>query len=171
MTDKTNTSKRDRGSKLKDYGPLFSLISVSLLSSLALAHGTQSDFMTGMHYFMGIFFCIFALLKIFNLKGFANGFQMYDLLGSRLRLYALAYPFIELALGLGYLSFIAPQFVYSATIIVMGLGALGVLDGLRRKININCPCMGSTLEVPLSTVTLTEDISMGLMAAYMLFMM
>ena len=50
------------------------------------------------------------------------------------------------------------------------IGAVGVVRALKRGLDINCPCMGSVLDVPLSTVTLTEDIGMGLMAAVMLFM-
>ena len=34
--------------------------------------------------------------------------------------------------------------------------------GLRKDLDIACPCMGNVLTVPLSTVTLTED---GVMAA------
>ncbi len=108
------------------------------------------------------------MLKIFNLPAFADGFQMYDLLGKQTRAYAYIYPFIELGLGLGFLSFIAPQFIYTATIAVMAFGALGVINALRKGLDINCPCMGSILNVPLSTVTLTEDLGMGLMAGYML---
>ncbi len=73
-----------------------------------------------MHDFMGFFLVVFALLKVFNLSGFADGFQKYDLLARRFRAYALAYPFIELALGLGYLAFWRPATVYAATVIILG---------------------------------------------------
>ena len=120
---------------------------------------------------MGFFLCCFAMLKIFNLSAFADGFQMYDIISKRLRAYAYIYPFIELGLGLGYLSFVAPQTVYIATVVVMAVGTIGVMIALKNKLDINCPCMGSILDVPLSTVTLTEDIGMGAMAAIMLVMM
>lgn len=41
---------------------------------------------------------------------------------------------------------------------------------LRRGLDIECPCMGSVLSVPLSTVTLVEDLGMAAMAAAMLAM-
>ena len=72
---------------------------------------------------------------------------------------------------MGFLSFITPSFIYSATVIVMAIGTIGVLQALKKGLDINCPCMGSVLDVPLSTVTLTEDIGMGAMAAIMLVMM
>jgi hypothetical protein len=33
-----------------------------------------------------------------------------------------------------------------------------------ERLDVRCACMGTILNVPLSTVTLTEDIGMGLMA-------
>ncbi|MEM1232764.1 MAG: hypothetical protein AAGH70_01430 [Pseudomonadota bacterium] len=53
-----------------------------------------------------------------------------------------------------------------ATVIVFG--TFGVLSAPRRGLDIDCPCLGSILSVPLSTVTLTEDLSMIAMAANML---
>jgi biotin transporter BioY len=120
-----------------------------------------------MHNFMGLFLVMFATLKLFDLPGFADGFQMYDLLAKKSRGYALAYPFIELALGLGYLAGWRPALVYAATVIVLGFGAIGVIRALRLGLDINCACMGNILKVPLSTVALTEDVAMAAMAAVM----
>lgn len=161
----------ERGKSLSDYRPLISLILVAALAAFAVTYSVAGEFMQWMHYFMGIFLCVFALLKLFNPSSFADGFQMYDLIAKRSRTYALSYPYIELALGLGYLSFIFPIAVYIATIVVLGIGAIGVVKALREGLDINCPCMGSILDVPLSTVTLTEDLGMAAMALVMLFMM
>jgi len=108
------------------------------------------------------------MLKIFHLSAFADGFEMYDVIAKHSRAYAYLYPFIELGLGLSFLSFVAPPVIYSITILVMIIGTLGVVSALQQDLDINCPCMGSVLDVPLSTVTLTEDIGMGVMAAVML---
>ncbi|MBL4803786.1 MAG: hypothetical protein JKY71_02885 [Alphaproteobacteria bacterium] len=172
MNDKPSYKKREenRGGELKDYWPLFSLIMIAALAGLALVHAMGGGLMAWMHFFMGFFLCAFAMLKIFNLDGFSDGFAMYDIIAKRARSYGYVYPFIELALGLGYLSFIAPPLVYAATVIVMTVGTVGVISALRKGLDINCPCMGSVLDVPLSTVTLTEDIGMGAMALIMLFM-
>jgi hypothetical protein len=122
-----------------------------------------------MHYFMGFFLCQFAMLKLFHPSGFADGFQMYDLVAKKSRTYAYLYPLIELALGLAYLSFSIPILTYILTIVVMGVGTIGVIGALRRGLDIRCACMGTVLDVPLSTVTLTEDIAMVAMAGWMLF--
>ena len=158
-----------RGSSLSDYLPLFSLTAISALAGLAISSGGgEITMITFMHGFMGVFLVIFALLKIFNLKGFRRGFTMYDLLARRVRNYALVYPFIELGLGLSYLAYFQPVVTYWITIGVFAFGTLGVISALRRGLDIDCPCMGSILSVPLSTVTLTEDLAMVAMAAMLL---
>ena len=121
-----------------------------------------------MHYFMGFLFCQFSLLKLFNIPGFADGFQMYDLIAKKSRTYALSYPLVELLLGLAYLSMFFPIATYLITIAFMLLGSIGVFKALKKGLDLYCPCMGTILKVPLSTVTLTEDLGMGAMALIML---
>ena len=170
MVENPSYKKREknRGVQFKDYWPLFSLIMIAAAAGGAITWHVQGGFVQWIHYFMGLFLCCFAMLKIFNLSAFADGFQMYDLIATRSRIYAYIYPFIELGLGLSFLSFLAPTVTYATTTIVMAIGTVGVVIALRKDLDINCPCMGSVLDVPLSTVTLTEDIGMGLMAVMML---
>lgn len=156
-----------KGKSISDYWPLLALIIVALLAATALNRIVPGQ-MAWMHFFMGFIFCQFSLLKIFNLNGFADGFQMYDIVAKQTRVYALVYPFIELGLGLAFLSFFMPILTYIITIVVMGVSLVGVIQSLQKKLNINCACMGTVLNVPLSTVTLTEDVGMGLMALFML---
>ena len=153
----------------RDYVPLLALVLVSALVASALKHSSGPGVhpVRWMHAFMGFLLAALALLKLYDLRGFADGFQMYDLLARRFRLYALIYPFIELALALGYLAFWRPTTVYLATFIVLGFGALGVVSALRRGLDVNCACMGNTLKVPLSTVALIENVSMAGMALAM----
>jgi hypothetical protein len=148
------------------------LLGASLLVATALArsYGPDANPAHWMHDFMGFFLVVFSMFKFFDLPGFADGFQMYDLLAKPFRPYAYVYPFIELALGLGYLSHWQPTTVYVATLVVMLWGALGVIGALARGLNINCACMGTVLKVPLSTVALLEDLGMAAMAAGMLLM-
>lgn len=151
------------------YLPLMALVGVSGLVAAALYHsyGPGMPSIRLMHAFMGFFLVMFALLKLFDLPGFADGFQMYDLLARRSRAYALVYPFLELGLGLAYLAFWHPSAVYLATVVLLGFGALGVIAALRKGLDVHCACMGNILKVPLSTVALVEDLGMALMAAVM----
>ena len=160
----------DEESRLLRYVPLLVLIAVALLAACAkqVAYGGAFSFPLWMHDFMGIFLVVFAMLKLFDLQGFATGFQRYDLLAKRVRAYAFAYPFIELALALGYLSMWQPRAVYIATIVVMVFGSVGVFTALKKGMSVNCACMGTSLKVPLSTVAIVEDVGMAAMAAVML---
>jgi hypothetical protein len=169
----TNAKVREegRGTQLADYWPLVSLAVVAALAALAIGAGFGHADMVGfMHAYMGVFLTVFALLKLFNPAGFADGFEMYDLLAKRVRAYGYVYPYLELALGLAYLSFFVPTATYLATIALFLFGAIGVIKAVREGLDIDCPCMGSVLSVPLSTVTLTEDFGMAVMAAILLAM-
>lgn len=156
-------------SNLKKYWPLLALILIAALAASALSYGAPKQPFSWMHFFMGFFLCQFAMFKFFSLRQFADGFQMYDLVAMKSRAYAYIYPFLELGLGLLYLSFILPFVTYILTMIILGVGAVGVLKALKKGLDIRCACMGTVLDVPLSTVTLTEDIGMVVMAAYLLF--
>lgn len=123
-----------------------------------------------MHLFMGFFLINFSMFKLFNIPGFADGFQMYDLLAKRFRPYAFIYPFLELGLGLAYLSEIALVPTYIFTIVLMSFGALGVFVALKHQLKISCACMGTVLDVPLSTVAVVEDLGMTAMAISMLLL-
>jgi hypothetical protein len=146
------------------------LVGLSALMAGAItasAPHSQQTFSVGMHTFMGLFLVIFSMFKLFNLSGFADGFQMYDLLAKRFRPYAYVYPFLELGLGLAYLARIRLTEVYIVTIVLMAFGACGVFVAMRNKLKINCACMGTVLDVTLSTVALVEDLGMAVMAAFM----
>ncbi len=151
------------------YWPLFALILIAALAAVALS--PLLGMKNWMHYFMGFFLCQFAMLKIFRPSGFVEGFQKYDLIASKFPFYGYIYPWIELGLGLGYLAFFAPVLIYFITMIVLGIGAVGVIRALRRGLDVRCACMGTVLDVPLSTVTLTEDLVMVAMALFLLLKM
>ena len=156
---------------LSAYTPLFVIILTTALGAAARqTAGASWSWHVWMHDFMGFFLLVFAMVKLFNLSSFATGFAKYDLLAARSRLYALVYPFLELALGLAYLARWQPQSTYLATIVLLTFGALGVLNTMRQGKQINCACMGQILDVPVSTVTLTENLSMSVMALVMLLL-
>jgi YHS domain-containing protein len=164
--------QKGRGRQLKDYLPLIIIVIVTALAAAAkqAAYAQGWSGMSWMHDFMGFFLVVFAMFKLFNLEGFADGFQMYDLLAKSFRPYAFVYPFIELGLGLGYLAHWQPGLVYGTTIVVMIFGSLGVFRALAKGLDLDCACMGTFLRVPLSTVALVEDLGMAAMAAGMLFL-
>ncbi len=124
--------------------------------------------MEWMRWFMGVFFVVFAVFKLIGYGMFPLMFAGYDVIAKRFEPYAYAYPFIELALGAAYLFNLAPVPRDAITLLIMGIGTIGVAQELRRRSGIHCACLGNVIKLPLSTTSLVEDVGMGLMAAYML---
>ena len=159
---------KENSSKLLQYAPLITIVGLSAVSSLAIVGYEGFSLDRLMHLFMGMFLLQFSALKLFHVKGFATGFAKYDLLAMRVRSYGLVYPFLELGLAVGYLSG-GGVWVYLSTFILMGFGAVGVIRALMTGLNTNCACLGTTLKVPLSTVAVTENVSMALMSSFMYY--
>ncbi|MDB2415334.1 hypothetical protein N9W34_06140 [Rickettsiales bacterium] len=151
------------------YKPLLVIIATVAFSAaaLALVDGHMHRFM---ETFMGLFFVNFAMLKLIDLKGFADGFSMYDLVAKRSRTYALAYPFIELGLGLLYLTAFLPIATNILTLIFMLISGAGVIKAIiTSDKKLQCSCLGTILNVPLSTVSVIENFGMAAMATFMLW--
>lgn len=103
-----------------------------------------------------------------DVKGFASSYAMYDLLAIKVPIYGYIYPFIELGLGLAYLTGFNPFFTNVATIAVMGFSSIGVIKSVLNKQKLRCACLGAVFNLPMSTVTIIEDLLMVAMAATML---
>lgn len=151
------------------YRPLLLLLGYILLGSVGVqaVQGAVSVHET-MRYFMAGFFLAFSFFKFLDLRAFANAYADYDLLAARWKGWGWVYPFVELGLGMAYLSAWQPTFTHWATIIVMGFSAIGVIRAVMNKQAIRCACLGSVFNLPMSTVTIVEDLGMVLMAAWML---
>jgi YHS domain-containing protein len=147
------------------FGKIFPWVLGAVLIGGAI-WSISGDFMLK---YMGVFFIVFSLMKMLDVKGFADAFSMYDLIAKRSRSYALIYPFIELALGILYLTetwIIGAAWV---TLIIMFIGAIGVGRNLLSKNKIQCACLGTKIGVPLTKVTFLEDLIMVGMAVRILF--
>ncbi len=124
-------------------------------------HESMLDFMAG-------FFVVFSFFKFLDLRGFVLAYRMYDLVAAKSRAYAFVYPFLELALGVAYLTRFQLDITNSVTLVVMVVGTLGVGRAVLSRRRIRCACLGTALNLPMTTVTIVEDVGMALMAAAML---
>ena len=157
------------GYSIKDFAPLIIIFVVIILATWFLVSNIGTyDLFTILSNFMAVFFLVFAAFKIANLKGFANAYQIYDLVAARSRLYAYLYPFVELALGLAYLFSFKLLLANWVTLIIMLVGAYGVYLKLKKKEVVPCACLGSVFKVPMTWVTLGEDMLMATMALVMI---
>ena len=123
-----------------------------------------------MNQFMAGFFLVFSAFKFLDIKGFATGYATYDLLAKRFYGYGFIYPFLELGLGILYIGNWFPKKTLLLTIIIMGFSTIGVINSLIKKQKLTCACLGTILKVPLSIITLVEDLLMVLLAVISLIM-
>lgn len=156
-------------SRTTDYFPLV-LILTFLLGGSALLQFRAASWDTGqfMADFMGGFFVVFSFFKLLDLRGFADAYSGYDVIASRWRAYGFVYPFLELLLGIAYLLRFELWWTSLATVILMLVGSVGVVRNLLRGNRIQCACLGTVFNLPMSTVTLAEDFGMAAMALIML---
>lgn len=161
---------------LEKFAPLMGVFAFVLSSTTILVTLTsQISLMSFGKIFMGMFFLTFGGFKIYNLNGFKKAFKKYDILAEKSNTYATTYPFLEFSLGVLYIAIaffdIPTQFqmiTHVLAILIMSIGAFGVLNTLREGRNLKCACLGNVFNVPMTSVTLTEDIIMALMALIML---
>jgi hypothetical protein len=145
-------------------GILIGLAITAGLASTAVGFGLDE----WMRWFMGGFFIVFGSFKLIGYEMFINMFPDYDLLAKRSKIYTYFYPFIELFLGMLYIFNLAGIYRDSFTLIIMTIGALGVAKKLKDSGPIMCACLGNVIKLPLSTVTLLEDVVMAAMAFMLL---
>lgn len=152
------------------YYPLVLLVAF-LVGVVALVELRAGSFLWGraMGNFMGAFFLAFSFFKLLDLRGFANNYRTYDVVARQVPAYGYAYPFIELLLGVAYITSFQPFATNLATLVVMSVSSLGVVQSLLNKRKIRCACLGTVFNLPMSTVTLIEDGLMVVMAAFALF--
>jgi copper chaperone CopZ len=123
------------------------------------------NLMHWMSNFMGAFFLTFSFFKMLDLKGFAESYASYDIIAKRWMGYGYVYAFIELALGVAFITGFNPVLTNAVTFIVMSISITGVLQSVFKKRKIKCACLGAVFNLPMSTVTIMEDLLMIIMSA------
>lgn len=154
---------------LTTYKPLLLIVAfiagVSLLSQYPF---DSFSWMLWMRHFMAGFFIVFSFFKLLNLSGFASSYSMYDVIAARWNRWGYIYPFVELGLGILFLINVFPFYTNVATILILGVSTIGVVQSNLQKREIKCACLGDVFNLPMSTVTIVEDVSMVLMSVAML---
>jgi hypothetical protein len=120
--------------------------------------------------FMAAFFLVFAAFKLTNIKMFAHGFFSYDIIASRWTAYGYLYPFIQLFFGVAYFFGLSSLYLDLAVLLVSLISAAGVLRTLKKKSKIHCVCLGNIIKLPLSTISLTEDLTMVVLSGIMIML-
>lgn len=151
------------------YKPIL-LVFAYILGTTILAEAYDGTFswMNWMRYFMAGFFLVFSFFKLLDVPSFAASYSSYDIVAKKWLGWGYVYPFAELLLGLLFLLNFNMVITNSATLILMSISSIGVIQSLMAKRKIKCACLGAVFNLPMSTITLIEDFLMIGMSAYMI---
>jgi copper chaperone CopZ len=150
---------------LASYYPL--LLVMALIAIVPLASGTFMGWMMG---FMAGFYIVFGAFKLLDVPAFARSYRQYDIVAKYVPAWGFAYPFVELALGFGFLFRLDMYWLSWVALVLSLVGAVGVIKANLSKQNIECACLGTVFKLPMSVVTVVENLGMAAMAAWMLLM-
>ncbi len=150
--------------------PLFLIISYLLMTTIIIAFVT-SNFspMNLMSHYMAGFFLTFSFFKFLNLKGFSKAFQTYDLIAKQWNPYGYIYAFLELTWGILYLVSPHSMLLNICVLFILSLSSIGVWKALRSQKEIQCACLGTLFNLPMTHVTMVENISMISMAGFFVY--
>ncbi|WP_375271931.1 MauE/DoxX family redox-associated membrane protein [Sphingomonas sp.] len=153
------------------YRPIVAVFAITALLGLAVSFAALGTPWTwsALRWFGSFSMAVLALLKLQDVEKFSTMFLNYDLLARRWVRYGYVYPFAEGAAGVlmaaGALTWLsAPIALFIGTV-----GAVSVVKAVyvdRRE--LKCACVGGSTNVPLGFVSLTENIGMIAMAAWMI---
>ena len=118
--------------------------------------------------FMGVYFLIFGASKIIDLKNFPKSFGMYDPIATKFNFYGWVYPFIEITLGLMFISQVYISLAVWLTIVVLSITTIGVVKILMSNKEIECACLGTWMKLPMTKATFIENFIMLFMAFWIL---
>jgi len=161
--------KEAQSGLFQTYKPLLLIVFFIILTS-SLAQYPLKTFSGAlwMRHFMAGFFIVFSFFKLLNIQGFSDSYRMYDIVAQKWHFWGKIYPFVELGLGIAYLTNIDPTTTNLVTIIVLGVSSIGVIKSNLDKKKIKCACLGDIFNLPMSKVTIIEDITMVMMAVIMI---
>ncbi|RYY50009.1 MAG: heavy-metal-associated domain-containing protein, partial [Chitinophagaceae bacterium] len=118
--------EEEKKSWLETYKPIL-IIFGYILGGTLLVEYSDGGFMwmRWMHHFMAAFFLVFSFFKLLNLSGFAESYAMYDIVAKRWKVWGYIYAFLELALGLAFLTNFYPLLTNGVTFVVMTVSIIG----------------------------------------------
>ncbi len=158
------------------YRPVIAIFAITALMATALVLNLYDGFplATWLKWFFAFSMVALAIQKLQDVDGFVNGFLGYDLLARRKVTYGYLYPYGEAFAGLGMMALITNMSwavvpVAAVSLFIGTIGAVSVFKAVYiDKRDLKCACVGGGSNVPLGFISLTENLVMMLMGAWML---
>ena len=161
-----NSSTPPADSKWKQLRPLFLIFGYVIAGSFLLSRG--QDIAVFMQYFMGLFYIVFSFFKLLDYRGFPASFQQYDPIAKRL-------PFTVGSIRLSRQFLASPSccrgksnWLCGSRSLSLGAPLWALCNNFCRKSSIQCACLGTVLNLPMTEATLVENTIMLGMAFAML---
>jgi glutaredoxin len=152
------------------YQPVIAVFAMALAMALAASWASRGSLLTAQAgiWFIAFAMCILAMLKLRDLEGFSNMFLGYDLLAQRWVRYAYLYPCGEALAGV---LMVAGALTWIAAPVAAVIGTIGAVSVFKAvyidRRSLKCACVGGGSKVPLGFISLTENLMMVAMAAWM----
>lgn len=153
------------------YRPVIAIFAVALALAVAVRWGAADGLLSAatLITFVAMSMTLLALQKLQDVESFSTMFLNYDLLAQRWVPYSYLYPFAEAAAGVLMLAGVATWLSAPLALFVGGVGAASVFKAVYiDKRALKCACVGGGTNVPLGFVSLTENVMMLGMGAWML---
>ena len=160
-----------RDAKALTYTPVLAVFAVTALMALATSQAAYGSVLTirAAEWFIAFSMAVLAMLKLRDLESFSSMFLNYDLLAKRWVPYAYLYPFLELGVGILMIAGVLTWLSAPVGLFIGGIGAVSVFKAVYiDKRELKCACVGGDSNVPLGFISLTENLMMIAMAAWML---
>ncbi len=147
---------------------VFAAAATLALAASQAAFGNPLTVMAG-EWFVAFAMVLMAMLKLQDVEKFATMFLNYDLLARRWVPYSYAYPFAEFAAGALMAAHVLDWLSIPLAATIGTIGAISVIYAVYiQKRELKCACVGGSSRVPLGFVSLSENLIMVAMAAWML---
>ena len=165
------------------YEPVIAIFAMTALMALALVYNLATGYAPGegwalvataIKWFFAFSMCALAIQKLQDVEGFSSGFLGYDLLARRWVPYAYIYPYAEAFAGIGMIALIGSMspLIWVVGLVSLFIGIVGAISVFKavyiEKRELKCACVGGDSNVPLGFISLTENIVMIVMGAWMI---
>lgn len=152
------------------YRPVATLFAITALMAIGAAHAVEQTWLSTrtVEWFVAFSMCGLGYLKVRDVESFSLMFLNYDLLARRWVRYSTIYPYAETGAGL---LMIPPVLTWLSVPIAGFIGTVGAVSVIKAvwidHRDLTCACVGGSSKVPLGFTSLTENIAMVAMAAWM----
>lgn len=153
------------------YRPVIAIFGVAALMALAVSWFAFESLFTlrAFEWFIAFSMCLLAVQKLQDTESFSTMFLNYDLLARRWVRYGYLYPYGEALAGILMVSGALVWVSSPIALFIGGVGAVSVIKAVYvDKRELKCACVGGSSNVPLGFVSLTENVMMVAMGAWMI---